>query len=131
MFLFLILALFSVSLLFKKITRKRLILNLSLYFTSLAASLAFIFIKWAQATETAAPATALAAAESGMKYIGASLAVGLGSIAAGFAVGQAASAALGALSENDSIMGKAIVFVGMAEGVGLFGFIIAFMILNS
>jgi V/A-type H+-transporting ATPase subunit K len=125
--IFIIPAIFSILLLFKKIGKKRLILNLCLYFTSLLSSLAFIFVKMAQATEAATGATG----SGDLKYVGASLAVGLGSIAAGFAVGQASSAALGALSENESIMGKAIVFVGMAEGVGLFGFIIAFMILNS
>jgi V/A-type H+-transporting ATPase subunit K len=127
MIFLLTLILFSISLLFFK-KKKHLVLNLFLYFASLLSSFAFIFIKMAQASNDA---IATVSAAGDMKYIGASLAVGLGSIAAGFAVGQSASAALGALSENDSIMGKAIVFVGMAEGVGLFGFIIAFMILNS
>lgn len=126
MFFLLIIAVFSIFLLFTKMNKRRLILNLFLYFSSLISSFAFIFVKMARAAEAAE-----AVASGDLKYIGASLAVGLGSIAAGFAVGQAASAALGALSENESVMGKAIVFVGMAEGVGLFGFIIAFMILNS
>jgi V/A-type H+-transporting ATPase subunit K len=126
MFFLLIIAVFSIFLLFTKMNKRRLILNLFLYFSSLISSFAFIFVKMARAAEAAE-----AVASGDLKYIGASLAVGLGSIAAGFAVGQAASAALGALSENESVMGKAIVFVGMAEGVGLFWFIIAFMILNS
>ena len=40
-----------------------------------------------------------------------------------------ASAALGAISENDSMFGKALIFVGLAEGVALYGLIIALVLL--
>lgn len=65
----------------------------------------------------------------GLSYIGAALAVGLSGIGGGIAVASAASAALGAISENDSAFGKALIFVGLAEGVALYGLIIAIMIL--
>jgi V/A-type H+-transporting ATPase subunit K len=68
---------------------------------------------------------------SGLASIGAALSVGLGSIGAGIAVSGAASAALGAISEDPKIMGKTLLFVGMAEGISLFGVLIAFMILNK
>ena len=41
------------------------------------------------------------------------------------------SAALGAISEDSSILGKSLIFVGLAEGVCLYGLIIAFMILGQ
>ena len=61
----------------------------------------------------------------GLKYIGAALAVGL----SGIAVASSASAALGAISENDKAFGKALIFVGLAEGVALYGLIVALLLL--
>ena len=49
----------------------------------------------------------------------------------GITVASAASAALGAISEDSSILGKSLIFVGLAEGVCLYGLIIAFMIIGK
>ena len=68
---------------------------------------------------------------TGLGYIASALAVGLSGIGGGIAVGASASAALGALSENDSILGKSLIYVGLAEGVALYGLLIAFMILTK
>ena len=78
------------------------------------------------ASATAASAAGLA---EGLKYIGAGLAVGLSGIGGGIAVASSASAALGAISENDSMFGKSLIFVGPAEGVALYGLIIALVLL--
>ena len=61
--------------------------------------------------------------------IGAALAVGLSGIGGGIAVASSASAALGAISENDKAFGKALIFVGLAEGVALYGLIVALLLL--
>ena len=42
---------------------------------------------------------------------------------------SSASAALGAISENDKAFGKALIFVGLAEGVALYGLIVALLLL--
>ena len=81
---------------------------------------------------SAAGAEAAAAAggmAEGLKYVGAALAVGLSGIGGGIAVASSASAALGAISENDSVFGKSLIFVGLAEGVALYGLIIALVLL--
>ena len=85
--------------------------------------------------------TAMAAAEgaedvaaglsSGLAYIGAALAVGLSGIGGGIAVSAAASAALGAISENEKVFGKSLIFVGLAEGVALYGLLVALMIIAN
>lgn len=67
---------------------------------------------------------------NGLKYIAAALATGMSTIGAGIAVASASSAALGALSEDSSVMGKALIFVALAEGVALYGMLISFMILG-
>ena len=43
--------------------------------------------------------------------------------------GQKAKRALGAISENDKAFGKALIFVGLAEGVALYGLIVALLLL--
>lgn len=85
----------------------------------------------AATAETAAAAAGAAAdgLSTGLKYIGAGLAVGLSGIGGGIAVSSSASAALGAISENDTMFGKSLIFVGLAEGVALYGLIIALVLL--
>ena len=73
---------------------------------------------------SAAGAEAAAAAggmAEGLKYVGAALAVGLSGIGGGIAVASSASAALGAISENDKAFGKAL--------VALYGLIVALLLL--
>ena len=85
----------------------------------------------------AGPANVQAAASSGatiatgMGYLAAALVTGLSCIGGGIAVASAASAALGAISEDSSVLGKSLIFVGLAEGVCLYGLIISFMILGN
>ena len=81
-----------------------------------------------QAAETAASGATLA---TGMGYFAAALVTGLSCIGGGIAVASAASAALGAISEDSSVLGKSLIFVGLAEGVCLYGLIISFMILGN
>lgn len=81
----------------------------------------------------AAEATTAAATVStgeGMKYIGAGLSTGMACIGAGIAVGAASAAAIGAISENPKLLGRTIIFVGLSEGIALYGLIISILILN-
>lgn len=79
----------------------------------------------------AADASSAAANATGLGYIAAALVTGLSCIGGGIAVASAASAALGAISEDSSVLGKSLIFVGLAEGVCLYGLIISFMILGK
>ena len=65
----------------------------------------------------------------GLKFIGAALSTGLSGIGGGIAVASAASAAIGAMSENEKIMGKTLIFVALAEGIALYGLVISILIL--
>ncbi len=82
------------------------------------------------APAAAAEESASAVSSTGLGYIGAALAVGLSCLGGGIAVSSAASAALGAISEDSSILGRSLIFVGLAEGVCLYGLIISFMIIG-
>lgn len=77
-------------------------------------------------------------AESGMfaqaaafGYLSAALATGASSLGAGFAVAAAAPAAIGAISENPTNLGKSLIFVALGEGVAIYGLLISILILNS
>ena len=79
----------------------------------------------------AADGAAVASTASGLGYLAAALATGLSCIGAGIAVASSASAALGAISEDSSILGKSLIFVALAEGVALYGLIVSIMILGK
>ncbi len=64
-------------------------------------------------------------------YMGAAVAVGASSLAAGIAVAMVGSAAMGALSERPEMAGRALIFMGLAEGIAIYGLIIAIMILGK
>ena len=74
--------------------------------------------------------TGAAASVEGWRYMAAALSTGLSCIGAGVAVASAASAAIGALSEDSSVMGKALIFVALAESIALYGLLISFSILG-
>ena len=63
------------------------------------------------------------------KYFAAALSVGISCIAGGMAVGRIGAAAMGAMSENPDLSGKALPYAGLAEGICLWGFLVALFIL--
>ena len=65
-----------------------------------------------------------------MGFIAAALSTGLATIGAGYAVGAVGSSALGAVSEDPNILGKTLIFVGLAEGIAIYGLIVSIMILG-
>ena len=69
--------------------------------------------------------------ESGLGYIAAALSTGLATIGTGYAVGSVGSAALGAVSEDPKMLGKTLIYVGLGEGIAIYGLIISIMILSS
>ena len=111
-----------------------LIANLCSFFGIMVIMSVTLFSQGASAASDAMAAGSIVNADGfaqGMGYIAAALAVGLSGLGGGIAVSASASAALGALSENDSLFGKSIVYVGMAEGLALYGLLIGFMILSK
>ncbi len=67
----------------------------------------------------------------GLGLLSAALATGLSAVAAGIAVGLVGSAAMGAVAEKPEVMGRSIIFVGLAEGIAIYGLIISIMILGK
>ena len=115
-----------------KSVKKPLYANLAMFFVIFAlCGIAFLGQGAFAASEAADAATVAAGTDwtKAFGYLGAALAVGLSGIASGIAVSNSASAAIGALAENDSTFGKSIVFVGLAEGMAIYGLLVAIIIL--
>lgn len=106
--------------------KKFLRFNLCGFIPTMAAALV-MFVPSAVAAATGDAASAA----TGYGYIGAALSTGLACVGAGYAVGVVGSAALGAVSENEKILGKTLIYVGLAEGVAIYGLIISIMIIGS
>lgn len=68
---------------------------------------------------------------NGLGLIAVALATGLACIGAGIAVATVGASAVGAISENPKLLGKTIIFAGLAEGIAIYGLIISIMILNK
>ncbi len=82
----------------------------------------------AEATEAVAQTVSMG---QGLGYLAAALSTGMSCIGAGLAVAAAAPAAIGACSEDEKSFGKSIVFVGLGEGIGIYGLLVSILIINS
>ena len=101
-------------------------------FAVLALVLGIFFLTSAHvfAEKAAEGVQAVTSLPTSIGFIAAAVAVGLGSVGAGIAVGYVASAALGVISEKPELFGMSLIFVGLAEGIAIYGLIIAIMILT-
>jgi len=77
----------------------------------------------------AASDTALSGA--GGLAIGAGLAIGLAGLGTGIAQKDIGAAAVGAIAENPGFLGQGILFVAIPETIVIFGFVVAFLLLNK
>ena len=63
-------------------------------------------------------------------FLAAALVAGLSALGAAYAVAVVGGAAMGAVAEKPETAGRALVFVGLAEGIAIYGLIVAIMILG-
>ena len=63
-------------------------------------------------------------------FIAAAIVAGLGAIGAAYAVAVVGAAAMGVIAEKPDLAGRALIFVGLAEGIAIYGLIIAIMFLG-
>jgi V/A-type H+-transporting ATPase subunit K len=67
----------------------------------------------------------------GWGFAAAAFSTAIGSVGAGIAVAYVGSAALGAIGEKPELAARALIFVGLAEGIAIYGLIISIMILTK
>lgn len=100
-------------------------------FAGLAATALLLAAPEAQAAGEGAAAVAKAAGiDASWVFIGAALATGMSSLGAGFAVARVGTAAVGALAEKPELFGRLLIFIGLAEGIAIYGLIVSILMLN-
>jgi V/A-type H+-transporting ATPase subunit K len=62
--------------------------------------------------------------------IAAAVAAGASALGAAYAVAHVGAAAVGAMAEKPELLGRVLILVGLAEGIAIYGLIIAILILN-
>ncbi len=62
------------------------------------------------------------------KFLSMAIAVSLPALAAGFAVAKTGASAIASITEKPELFGKTIIFVGLAEGIAIYGLLIAFLV---
>jgi V/A-type H+-transporting ATPase subunit K len=120
------------------ISRVKTIITVSFCVTGLLGIMSIVFLVSSVFAQTdartqvpAGEALAMPVQEQGraQAFLAIAISMGLGSLAAGYAVGKVGSAAIGAITEKPETFGKAVIFVGLAEGIAIYGLIVAIMIL--
>ncbi len=96
-----------------------------------ALGLTYLFLGPAWAAEETVPASTVDASYGAWAMIGAAIAAGLASLGAAYAVAVVGSAAVGALAEKPELLGRLLILVGLAEGIAIYGLIVAVLILNK
>jgi len=81
--------------------------------------------------DPAQAATTAATHNSGDAFIGAGIAVAGSTVGAGIAVSYTGSAALAAIAEKQELFGRALVIVGLAEGIAIYGLIVAVILIGK
>jgi len=99
---------------------------------ALFSTAATVILWWPQASaaEAAAAQATLSSGAIQWGFLAAALATGLSSLGAGFAVASVGSAAIGVLAEKPELLGRALIMVGLAEGIAIYGLIVSILILN-
>lgn len=76
-------------------------------------------------------ASAASPAYAGQALLGAAISVAGSSLGAAIAVAYTGSAALAAISERPELFGRAMVFVGLAEGIAIYGLVVAIILIGK
>jgi V/A-type H+/Na+-transporting ATPase subunit K len=101
------------------------------YNVFLAALALGIIVVWLVSPETALAAGIVAQQAAADPYasLAAGISTGLAALGAGVAVSGTGAAAIGAIAEKPEALGRSLIFVGLAEGVAIYGLLIAFLVL--
>jgi len=94
------------------------------------ATVLLLLLSTPAAAEAAAARTGIGGDAAGWGLFSAALATGLSSLGAGFAVARLGTAAVGALAEKPELLGRLLIFIGLAEGIAIYGVIISILILE-
>ncbi|KOR29426.1 hypothetical protein TI03_02350 [Achromatium sp. WMS1] len=67
----------------------------------------------------------------GLEILAIAVPTAVGSVAAGVAVGKIGAAGLAVLVEKPEVFGKTIIYMGLAEGIAIYGLVISILMLGK
>ena len=67
----------------------------------------------------------------GLAIIGAGIPTALSTIGAGIAVGPIGAASLAAITEKPENLGRTLIYLGLAEGIAIYGLVVSILLLNK
>ena len=105
------------------------IANLTVFALALAVLL-FLGVGQAMAQDAALPVREISLGH-GLALIGIGLPTGLAAIAAAIALSSIGSAALAVIAEKPELFGRALVFMGLAEGIAIYGLVMSILMLGK
>ncbi len=116
----------------RKLLKPTLTTNLVLFF---GAQIAVTILGVQQAL--AAPGVQNALADTanvstglGLAFIGIAIPTAFSTVGAGLAVGPIGAASLAAVSEKSEMFGRTLVYLGLAEGIAIYGLVLSILLLN-
>lgn len=101
----------------------------------LGAQIGLLILGVNEALATPAAAEGAGASElsigQGLAMIGVGIPTGLSTIGAGIAVGPIGAASLAAITERPENLGRTLIYLGLAEGIAIYGLVISILLLNK
>ena len=114
----------------RRAVRRLLGINAAAALGALAA-LAVMALGFVDSAVAADAATGSGASDPGAAFIGAGIAIAGSTFGASIAVAYTGAAALAAISEKPELFGRAMVIVGLAEGIAIYGLVIALVLIGK
>jgi len=104
--------------------------NLALFVVALA-SLIFVGVDEVMAAAQVAEGGREISIGMGLAIIGVGIPTALSTIAAGIAVGPIGAASLAVLAEKPEIFGRTLIYLGLAEGIAIYGLVMSILLLDK
>ncbi|MBF0255705.1 MAG: ATPase [Gammaproteobacteria bacterium] len=111
--------------------RPTLLGNVVLFFGAQLVLLAMGISEVAAETGAVASAARDFSLGTGLAFIGIALPTAVSTIAAAMAVGPIGAAALAAITEKPEIFGRTLVYLGLAEGIAIYGLVLSILLLDK
>lgn len=101
-----------------------------LLFVLAEAGLLFLSVTQAMAAEPAAAGREISVG-LGLALIGIGIPTALATIGAGIAVGPVGAASLGVIAEKPEMFGRTLIYLGLAEGIAIYGLVVTILLLGK
>ena len=116
----------------RRLYRPTLAINIALFFGTqlLVAVIGINDALAAPDVQAAVSASGEITAGMGLAFIGIALPTAFSTVGAGIAVGPIGAASLAAVSEKPEMFGRTLVYLGLAEGIAIYGLVLSILLLN-